>query len=97
MLSLWVMLLQRKLENYLAVDILQSATGNDITLGTDNQVTSAKLREGLQKMLDAGHDYADGETFLYASPAAYMYLLSLRISMIPLVEVMSRILTYLVE
>ena len=70
--------LAKKVESYLAVDVLQSATGNDITLGTDNQVTSAKLREGLQKMLDAGHDYADGETFLYASPAAYMYLLSLQ-------------------
>ena len=70
--------LAKKVENYLAVDILQSATGNDVTLGTDNQVTSAKLREGLQKLLDAGHDYADGETFLYASPAAYMYLLSLQ-------------------
>ncbi len=70
--------LAKKVENYLAVDVLQSATGNDVTLGTDNQVTSAKLREGLQKLLDAGHDYADGETFLYASPAAYMYLLSLQ-------------------
>mgnify|MGYP003645995381 FL=1 len=70
--------LAKKVESYLAVDILQSATGNDITLGVDNQVTSAKLREGLQKMLDAGHDYADGETFLYASPASYMYLLSLQ-------------------
>ena len=70
--------LAKKVENYLAVDVLQSATGNDITLGTDNQVTSAKQREGLQKLLDAGHDYADGETFLYASPAAYMYLLSLQ-------------------
>jgi len=70
--------LAKKVESYLAVDILQSATGNDITLGVDNNVTSAKLREGLQKMLDAGHDYADGETFLYASPASYMYLLGLQ-------------------
>ena len=70
--------LAKKVENYLAVDVLQSATGNDVTLGTDNQVTSALLRSGLQKLLDAGHDYADGETFLYASPAAYMYLLSLQ-------------------
>ena len=70
--------LAKKVENYLAVSVIQSATGNDVTLGTDNQVTSAKLREGLQKLLDAGHDYADGETYLYASPAAYMYLLSLQ-------------------
>lgn len=70
--------LAKKVENYLAVDVLQSATGNDVTLSTDNQVTSALLRSGLQKLLDAGFDYADGETFLYASPAAYMYLLSLQ-------------------
>jgi hypothetical protein len=70
--------LAKKVENYLAVDVLQSATGNDVSLSTDNQVTSALLRSGLQKLLDAGHDYADGETFLYASPAAYMYLLSLQ-------------------
>ena len=70
--------LAKKVENYLAVDILQSATGNDVTLSTDNQVTSALLRTGLQKLLDAGFDYADGETYLYASPAAYMYLLSLQ-------------------
>ena len=70
--------LAKQVENYQAVDIIQSATGNDVTLGTDNQVTSALLRTGLQKLLDAGFDYADGETFLYASPAAYMYLLSLQ-------------------
>lgn len=68
----------KKVENYLAVDVLQSATGNDVTLTTDNQVTSAELRSGLQKLLDAGFDYADGETFLYASPASYMYLLGLQ-------------------
>jgi len=70
--------LAKKVENYLAVDVLQSASGNDVTLSTDNQVTSALLRSGLQKLLDAGFDYADGETFLYASPASYMYLLSLQ-------------------
>ena len=70
--------LAKKVENYLAVDVLQSATGNDVTLTTDNQVTSAELRSGLQKLLDAGFDYADGETFLYASPASYMYLLGLQ-------------------
>lgn len=70
--------LAKKVENYLAVDVLQSATGNDVTLTTDNQVTSAELRSGLQKLLDAGFDYADGETYLYASPASYMYLLGLQ-------------------
>ena len=50
--------LAKKVENYIAVDILQAATG-------------------LQKLLDAGYDYTDGDTFLYASPAFYMSLLSL--------------------
>ena len=66
------------IENYIAVSVIQSATGNDVTLGTDNTWTTAKLREGLQSLLDAGHDYADGETFLYCSPAAYMSALSLQ-------------------
>ena len=69
--------LAKKVENYLAVDILQAATGNDVTLAADNTFTTALLRSGLQKLLDAGHDYTDGQTFLYASPAAYMSLLSL--------------------
>jgi hypothetical protein len=70
--------LAKKVENYLAVDVLQSATGNDVTLAADNTITSALLRSGLQKLLDAGFDYADGETYLYASPAAYMSLLGLQ-------------------
>ena len=66
------------IENYLAVQVVQTATGNDVTLGTDNTWTTAKLREGLQSLLDAGHDYTDGETYLYCSPAAYMSALSLQ-------------------
>ena len=66
------------IENYIAVSVIQSATANDVTLGTDNTVTTALLRSGLQKLLDAGHDYADGETYLYCSPASYMSALSLQ-------------------
>ena len=69
--------LAKKVENYLAVDVIQSATGNDVTLSADNTMTTALLRSGLQKLLDAGHDYADGDTFWYGSPAAYMSMLSL--------------------
>ena len=69
--------LAKKVENYLAVDILQSATGNDVTLATDNTPTTAEVRSGLQKLLDAGYDYTDGETFFYASPAMYMNLMGL--------------------
>ena len=69
--------LAKKVENYIAVDILQAATGNDVTLAADNTATTALVRSGLQKLLDAGYDYTDGDTFLYASPAFYMSLLSL--------------------
>ena len=70
--------LAKKVENYLAVDVIQSATGNDVTLGSDNTMTTAKIREGLQSLLDANHDYADGETYFYLSPASYMSVLSLQ-------------------
>ena len=69
--------LAKKVENYLAVDVIQSASGNDVTLSADNTMTTALLRSGLQKMLDAGHDYTDGDTWFYGSPAAYMSMLSL--------------------
>ena len=69
--------LAKKVENYLAVDILQAATGNDVTLAADNTATTALVRTGLQKLLDANYDYTDGDTFFYASPALYMSLMSL--------------------
>jgi|TARA_R100000353_G_scaffold38827_4_gene30829 hypothetical protein len=68
--------LAKKVESYIA-GIIQSATQNDVTLASDNVFTTALLRSGLQKLLDANHDYTDGEHYLYASPAAYMSLLSL--------------------
>lgn len=68
--------LAKKVEGYIA-GVIQSATANDVTLGGDNTFTTALLRSGLQKLLDGNHDYTDGEHYLYASPAAYMSLLSL--------------------
>jgi len=69
--------LSKKIENYLAVDIIQSATANDVTLSTDNTFTTALVRSGLQKLLDINVDYTNGETHFYASPAGYMSLMSL--------------------
>jgi len=69
--------LAKKVENYLAVDIIQSATANDVTLSTDNTFTTALVRSGMQKLLDIGVDYTDGDTHFYASPAGYMSLMSL--------------------
>jgi len=68
--------LAKKVENYIA-GVIQGGTGNDVTLSADNTFTTALLRSGLQKLLDAGHDYTDGETWLYSSPAGYMSLMSL--------------------
>ena len=68
--------LAKKVENYIAL-LMQDATGNDVSLSTDNTFTTALIRSGLQKLLDAGHDYTDGEHYFYCSPAAYMSLLSL--------------------
>ena len=67
----------KKIENYIAVDVLQSATGNDVTLAADNTATTALIRSGLQKLLDGGHSYTDGQTFLYASPAFFSSILGL--------------------
>tara|TARA_X000000950_G_C13918316_1_gene662057 strand:- start:541 stop:1410 length:870 start_codon:yes stop_codon:yes gene_type:complete len=68
--------LAKKVENYLAL-LVQGATGNDVSLSSDNTFTTALIRSGLQKLLDAGYDYTDGEHYFYCSPAAYMSLLSL--------------------
>ena len=68
--------LSKKVENYIAL-LLQTASGNDVSLSSDNTFTTALIRSGLQKLLDANYDYTDGDTFFYCSPAAYMSLLSL--------------------
>lgn len=68
--------LAKKVESYLAF-MIQGATANDVSLATDNTLTAAELRSGMQKLVDIGVDYTDGDTFLYASPAVYMYLLGL--------------------
>ena len=68
--------LSKKVENYIAL-LLQTASANDVSLSSDNTFTTALIRSGLQKLLDANYDYTDGDTFFYCSPAAYMSLLSL--------------------
>ncbi len=71
--------LGKKVENYLAVDVLQSATANDVTLATDNTPTAAELRAGIQKLMDLGVDPAavGVDAYFYASPATYLNLLGL--------------------
>jgi hypothetical protein len=68
--------LAKKVENYLAVDVIQSATANDVSLATDNTFTSAEIRSGTQKLMDIGVDYTS-DTYLYASPGAYNSLFAL--------------------
>lgn len=68
--------LAKKVENYIAL-LIQTGTGNDVQLAADDTFTTALVRDGLEKLLDAGYDYGDGNTFMYASPKAYMSLLGL--------------------
>ncbi len=68
--------LAKKVENFLA-ELIQTGTGNDVQLGTDDVMTAALVRDGLEKLLDAGYDYGDGDTFMYANPKAYMSLLGI--------------------
>ena len=67
--------LAKKVENYIAL-LIQSATANDVTLGADNTFTSAKIRSGTMKLMDAGVDYTS-DTYLYASTEAYNSLFAL--------------------
>lgn len=69
--------LSKKVENYLAVDVIQSATGNDVSLSADNTITAAELRSGLVKLWDAGVDTTSGNVYMMASPEAYKSLLGL--------------------
>lgn len=69
--------LAKKVENYLAVDVIQSATGNDVSLAADNTITAAELRSGLVKLWDAGVDTTSGNVYMMASPEAYKSLLGL--------------------
>ena len=68
--------LAKKVENFIA-ELMQTASGNDVQLAADDTMTTALVRSGLEKLLDAGYDYGDGNTFMYASPKAYMSLLGL--------------------
>ena len=68
--------LAKKVENFIAA-LMQTASGNDVQLAADDTMTTTLVRSGLEKLLDAGYDYGDGNTFMYASPKAYMSLLGL--------------------
>lgn len=68
--------LAKKVENYIAV-LMQTATANNVALATDDTFTTALVRDGLEKLLDAGYDYGDGNSYMYASPKSYMSLLGL--------------------
>ena len=66
--------LAKKVESFLAATI-QGATANNTDVATDNILLPAELRGGLEKFLDANHDYTDGETYLYVNPKVYMGLM----------------------
>jgi hypothetical protein len=62
--------LRSAFETYLAGTIIQSATTNDVTLGTDNTITAAKLQEGIQNLL-IDNAYVPGMVALGLSPEAW--------------------------
>ena len=66
----------KKVESEIA-SLMQTASGNDVSLSTDNTFTTALVRSGLQKLLDLNVDYTMGDTFFYTSPAGFMSLASL--------------------
>lgn len=66
----------KKIESEIAT-LMQTASGNDVSLSTDNTFTTALVRSGLQKLLDLNVDYTMGDTFFYTSPAGFMSLASL--------------------
>tara|TARA_Y100001973_G_C5012366_1_gene238995 strand:- start:94 stop:633 length:540 start_codon:yes stop_codon:yes gene_type:complete len=66
----------KKIESEIA-SLMQTASGNDVSLSTDNTFTTALVRSGLQKLLDLNVDYTMGDTFFYTSPAGFMSLASL--------------------
>ena len=68
--------LAKKVESFLATTI-KGASGNNVGLAADDTMTTALFRNGLEKLLDAGHDYADGSFYMYASPKTYMSMLGL--------------------
>jgi len=61
--------LAKKVENYIAL-LIQSASANDVSLAANNTFTSAEIRSGTMKLMDAGVDYTS-DTYLYASTEAY--------------------------
>ena len=68
--------LAKKVESFLAATI-KGASGNNVGLNADDTFNTALFRFGLEKLLDAGHDYADGSFYMYASPKSYMSMLGL--------------------
>jgi len=68
--------LAKKVESYIA-GVVKSASANNVGLTADDTMTAAHFRTGLEKLLDGGHDYADGSFYMYASPKSYMSMLGL--------------------
>ena len=69
---------EKAIERYVAVTLLQAATGHDVGLTTDNQLTAAEFRTAEQNLMDEGYsvDFWKGmsELFFYSNPAIHQYL-----------------------
>ena len=64
-------------------DLLQTVSAHDITLSSDNQVTSAELLEGEQNLLDEDYQVdmirEAGQLWVYSSPAVRQFMKGLAI------------------
>jgi len=69
---------EKNIEAYVAVTLLQEATGHDVSLTTDNQCTAAEFRTGEQNLMDEGYNidgWKDrGELSFYSDAAIHQYL-----------------------
>ncbi len=69
---------EKNIEAYVGVTLLQSATGHDVSLTTDNQCTAAEFRTAEQNLMDEGYSIdgwkARGELSFYSDPAIHQYL-----------------------
>ena len=69
----------KKIENFIAVNLIQASTANDTALATDNTMLAAELRSGIKKLYDLGVDTTapESDVFSYSGPATYLSILGL--------------------
>ena len=69
---------EKNIEAYVGVTLLQAASGHDVSLATDNQLTAAEFRTGEKNLMDEGYGLnmwkQMGELSFYSDAAVHQYL-----------------------